>query len=176
MTLSFWAERLQLTPLLILSSLPKSVLEFTPQWDILQKLWERFPHSPWETDWASSFRECQDCISTQDSREKKDLSIRPLIINCLSYLSVVRIEFHIRKVDSWKWCRAAIPTATCRPFDNPRLTHGLNLNWLYMLLNKQMLSHRKKNHTTKILNLDHVCFWSSLFIGLWVLYCALFST
>lgn len=73
------------------------MLDLLSQQDILYELCERFPHSPWETDGVSSFRECQDCISTQDLSGKKDLSIHLLIITCLSYLSVVRIKYHIRE-------------------------------------------------------------------------------
>lgn len=125
--------------MLTLSSLPKMVLDFIPQQDALRALWKTFPHSFRETEWVSSFHDCQYCTSTRVSREKED---HPLGTNRLPDFQLFEYDAVSGKGGSEEGCGLSIPTAQQPALRNPRCPPRSHRP--RVLLNEQMLSQEER--------------------------------
>lgn len=145
MTLSFWAENLQLIPMRILFLSPKDYARISLSTRyLIWTLWKVSPLSLGDRlgvflPWVSRLH-----FDPRFKGEKNDLSIHLLIITCLSYLSVVRIKYHIRE-KSWflKMLQSSQPCSIQTDYSITSKSYT-TLNWLYMLLNKQALPQKER--------------------------------
>lgn len=169
MTLSFWAEHLYLIPLLIPFLSPKDHTSTSLSTRHLTSTLEKVSAlSPGDRLNVFLARVSTLHFDSGVQGEKKELPIHLLITNCLSWLSVVRIKIPYQgKLDSWKTMQNSHPCSIRAECSVTSKSYTYSKLAVHAFEQADAIPEGKKVIPAGMLNLDHVYFWSFLFIGLW---------